>query len=110
MSMMPGQGPAMPPGMIPGMPPAAPTGPAFPSLDPSMLSNLLQPVAQLQAADQQALEAQQQAAVSSLLDQMRAMPNPAAQAAMTEPGQPTSPLDSPSPGSLGGAPQDMGGP
>lgn len=102
MSMMPGQGPAMPPGMMPGMPPAAPTGPAFPSLDPSALAGLLQPVAQLQQADAAALQAQQQSTVSSLLDQMRAMPNPAAQAAMTEPGQPTSPLDSPDNGSLGG--------
>jgi hypothetical protein len=96
MSMMPGQGPAMaPPGAPPpmmGLPPAAPTGAPFPSLDPASMAGLVAPIAQLQAADQQRLAAQQQATVSSLIDMMNNQPSPAAQAAMVEPGAPTSPL------------------
>jgi len=108
MSMMPGQGPAMglPPAAgaappMPGLPPGAAPPPAmmgrpqFPSLDPNYMAQLVAPVAQQMQADQDALKAQQQAVTGSLIDAMSAQPNPAAEAAMVEPGAPTSPLGPP---------------
>ena len=80
--------------MIPGAPPMAPAGPAFPSLDPAILSGALAPVAQLQAADAAALQAQQDQTVNGVLQMMKQIPNPAAMAATVEPGgPPTSPLE-----------------
>jgi hypothetical protein len=88
--------------MIPGAPPAAPAGPQFPSLDPSLLAGALGPVAQLQAADLQALQQQQDQTVNGVLQMMKQMPNPAAQAATVEPGgPPTSPLAEPANQSMG---------
>ncbi len=104
MSMMDGSAPTgFPPaaGMAPpapmlgpgaGLPPAAPAGPAFPSLDPAVMAQALQGAAALQAADQARLKAQQQQLTGSLIDMMNAQPNPAAEAAMVEPGAPSSPL------------------
>lgn len=93
---------SMAPPMIPGAPPAAPAGPAFPSLDPSLLAGALGPVAQLQAADQAALQQQQDETVNGVLQMMKQMPNPAAMAATVEPGgPPTSPIDEPPNSSLG---------
>lgn len=100
MSMMDGMAPpaaamAPPaPGLPPGAagPPAAPMGPGFPSLDPAVMAQALAPAAQLQAADQAALKAQQQQLTGSLIDMMNAQPNPAAEAAMVEPGGPSSPI------------------
>lgn len=92
MPMIPGAMGA--PMLPPGAPPAPMMGgPAFPSLDPSVLGGALAPLAAMQQADQAALQAQQQQAVNQVLAAMRAAPNPAAQAAMVEPGAPTSPLD-----------------
>lgn len=82
--------PLLPPGA--GMPPAAPVGPAFPSLDPATMAQMLAPATQLQAADIARLKAQQQQLTGSLIDMMNAQPNPAAEAAMVEPGAPSSPL------------------
>lgn len=84
-------GPMLPPGA--GAPPAAPMGPGFPSLDPAVMAQALAPAASLQQADQAALKAQQQQLTGSLIDMMNAQPNPAAQAAMVEPGAPSSPLE-----------------
>ena len=95
--------PSMAPALL-GAPPAAPPmGPAFPSLDPSILSGALAPVAQLQAADQAALQAQQDQTVNGVLQMMKQIPNPAAMAATVEPGgPPTSPLAAPDAQMAGG--------
>lgn len=67
-------------------------GPQFPSLDPGAVSQLMQPLDQQQQVDQQDfLAQQQQTALLSLIAGMKTQPNPAAQAAVTEPGYPTPP-------------------
>lgn len=103
--LMPGAPLMAPPGLDPmmGAPPAGMMGPQFPSLDPSLLAGALAPAAAMQQADVQSLQAQQDAAMASVLQMMRQMPNPAAQAAMTEPGAVTSPLGLP-PAPAGAAP------
>lgn len=82
--------PMLPPGA--GAPPAAPMGGGFPSLDPAVMAQALAPAAQLQQADQATLKMQQQQLTGSLIDMMNAQPNPAAEAAMVEPGAPSSPI------------------
>lgn len=91
-----GGGPPAPPGGGPlGAQPslAGPLqGSQYPSTDPSAVSGLLAPLAAAQAQDQQQLQGQQmEASVLALIDLMKNQPNPAAQAAMTEPGYPTPP-------------------
>lgn len=91
--------------MLPGAPPPPMMGSPFPSLDPSTMMQALAPVAALQQADKMRLQAQQDATVTTILDAMKSAPNPAAQAAMVEPGgAPTSALGAaPAPdGSSGG--------
>jgi hypothetical protein len=68
-------------------------GPAFPSLDPAYMAQLAAPVAAQMAADQAQFQAAQQQVTGSVIDMLSAQPNPAAQAAMVEPGAPTSPLE-----------------
>jgi hypothetical protein len=83
-----------PPGLL-GGPLAGPGGiggAQYPSTDPSSVAGLLAPLESAQAQDQQSLQGQQmEAAVLALIDAMKNQPNPAAQAAMTEPGYPTPP-------------------
>lgn len=70
----------------------APGGSQYPTTDPSQVAGLLGPLQAAQAQDQQQLQGQQmQATVLALIDAMRNQPNPAAQAAVTEPGYPTPP-------------------
>lgn len=94
---LPPGGPPMggpPPGLL-GGPLAGPGGlggPQFPTTDPSAVAGLLGPLGAAQAQDQQQLQGQQmQAAVLALIDAMGSAPNPAAEAAMTEPGYSTPP-------------------
>lgn len=94
MGGMPPPPPGMggPPGL--GAPPGMPGmgGPQFPTTDPATVGGLLAPLEAAQQADQGALQQQQmQATVLALIDAMRNQPNPAAQAAATEPGYPTPP-------------------
>jgi hypothetical protein len=91
-------GPLAPPPNPMGGPPGMPSpgggmgAPGFPTTDPSQVSGLLAPLEAAQAADQGALQQQQmQATVLALIDAMRNAPNPAAQAAVSEPGYPTPP-------------------
>lgn len=78
-----------PPGMPPMGPPPGPPQPQFPSLDPGALAQVGAPIAALQQQDQQALAAQQDQILSAVLEALKSQPNPAAQAAQTEPGYPT---------------------
>lgn len=96
MGLPPGGPPPGPPMMgAPGMPPMGgppmgpPPGPQFPSLDPSALAQAGAPIAQLQQQDQQALAQQQDQILDAVLEALKSQPNPAAQAAMSEPGYPT---------------------
>lgn len=66
-------------------------GPQFPSTDPAMVAGALGGVRDMQLQDQQQLQAQQQGVLDMLVDAMKSMPNPAAQAAQTAPGYPTPP-------------------
>jgi hypothetical protein len=66
-----------------------PPGPQFPSLDPSALAQMGAPIAALQQQDLQSLQQQQDMVLDAVLNALKAQPNPAAQAAMTEPGYPT---------------------
>lgn len=85
------QAPLAPPMGAPPMGPpgmgAPPMGGGFPSTDPMQL---IMGITGQQDADQQALAQQQQVALqvalSALIDQMAGMPDPAAAAAMSEPG------------------------
>lgn len=83
-----GGAPGMPP-MGGGMPPMGPPQPQFPSLDPNALSQMGAPIAALQQQDQEALQQQQGMILDSVLQALKSQPNPAAQAALTEPGYPT---------------------
>lgn len=70
----------------------APQGPQFPTTDPAQVSGMLGGLQQAQSADQQQLQHEQMsAAVLALIDAMKNQPDPAAQAAVTEPGYPTPP-------------------
>lgn len=96
---LPPGGPMPPPGGPLGGGPLG-GGPQFPTTDPSQVGQLLGPLQMAQDADQQALQQQQmQAATLALIDAMRNAPNPAAQAAVSEPGYPTPP---PAASDLGG--------
>jgi hypothetical protein len=67
-------------------------GNPYPTTDASAVTGLLGPLQAAQAQDAQQLQGDQmQAAVLALIDAMKNQPNPAAQAAMTEPGYPTPP-------------------
>jgi hypothetical protein len=66
-----------------------PPGPQFPSLDPNAMAQMGAPIAAIQQQDQQALAQQQDQILSAVLEALKSQPNPAAQAAMTEPGYPT---------------------
>lgn len=92
--------PAGPPGMPMGAPPMMAPAPQYPSLDPAALAQALAPVQAMRTQDEAAFQAQQDAAMASVLQMMRQMPNPAAQAAMVEPGAPTSPLQDSGPSGL----------
>jgi hypothetical protein len=92
--MMPSMG-GPPPGLM-GAPPAGapmgpPPGPQFPSTDPNTLAQAGAPIAALQQQDQAALAQQQDAILAAVLEALKSQPNPAAQAAMTEPGYPSMP-------------------
>jgi hypothetical protein len=87
-----------PPGLL-GGPLAGPGGiggAQYPTTDPSQVAGLLGPLSAAQAQDaaanSQDFQSQQmEATVLALIDQMKNQPNPAAQAAMTEPGYPNPP-------------------
>lgn len=85
---MMGGAPGLPPMGPPGMG-GPPPGPQFPSLDPSMLAQAGAPIAAIQQQDQQALQQQQDMILSTVLQALKSQPNPAGQAAMSEPGYPT---------------------